>query len=107
MPKLNIKVAESMPPIQEGRTYEIVSAESVETEKNHYRGLRITGKDTSDNSTHVEMLWFPQDPAKGTGTSSKLGSFIDTFGDDTDAWTGKKFKATSWAQKDRSIKEIA
>jgi hypothetical protein len=105
MPKIQTKVAESMPDLSEGGEYQIKTAEAVDTQQNHWKGIRL-GVTDSENIEYAAMLWFPKDMEKGTADYSKLGAFVSVFGDDTDNWISKYFRVESWKSKNNEIREI-
>jgi hypothetical protein len=105
MPKINTKVAESVPDLSEDGEYQIMSVDEVDTQQNHWKGLRATCKD-AEGIEYAAMLWYPRDMSKGTADYSKLGCFISALGDDTDTWKGKYIRVESWKSKNNEVRVI-
>lgn len=101
MPKINTQVRESGDDVVEGEVYEVMSVEDIKTEANQFSCFRVGLRDSHSKEGTI-MLW--QRPI--TTHNSKLGVFIDTFGDDTDQWLKRKFKILSWKEKERKIERV-
>jgi len=98
MPKIKAEVVETPPEPTEGKTYEITSAEIIKTQRSGWDGVRVGLKDKENNEA-ATMLWLRE----RASTTSKLGTFIQTLGDNTDDWTGKNITFITWRERKRQI----
>jgi hypothetical protein len=99
--KISAKTASALPPFEAGNVYTIKSAEQVKTQLRGLDGIRVVGE-LEDGTSHAEMLWLRE----VVGKNSKLGSFLEVLGDETEKWVGKRIHIVSWSPKNRLIKLV-
>lgn len=98
IPKLDVQTTDEIPAAEEGKVYDIVSADEFSSAVRSFKGLRVTLKDLKGNEA-VEALWL----RSPVGPKSKLGSFVVVLGKDTKNWIGKRIRIISWKQGSRQI----
>jgi len=96
MPKIDVKIAETKPEPYAGLVAKITNAEVIETQRQHFNGIRVSLVDKEGNE-YATMLWLRDT----VGQRSKLGAFITALGDDTDEWIGKWIRFVSWDRNAR------
>jgi len=99
MSKINSQVFETLPEFIVGKTYKIITAESIKTPQQGYEGIEVVAEDVPTGVMHGTMVWL----RPKVGTKSKLGTFMNVLGDDYAKWIGKLFHVVSWAEKNREI----
>lgn len=105
MSKLKSQLA---PPGEEAlqlhRPYIILNVEEFKSDVFGFLGLRLTldGGGTSDSIIAIP-LW----TRDVVGKQSKLGSFIDLLGDETDDWIGEAIQFDAWSPKNRQVSLVS
>jgi len=74
---------------------------TVNTPSGPMSGFRVSLKDDNANS-YSTMLWDKETASK----KSKIGAFVSALGPDTDAWINHRVLFSSWAEKDRVVKDL-
>lgn len=98
MPKIDTEVREGADDVVEGVPYEIVNVEEVETDVQNLLGIRVSLLDQKAGEGNV-MLW----KRKITGTTSKLGAYITTLGNNTDSWLHKWVIHETWKPRNNVL----
>ena len=98
MPKIKAEIVETPPEPTEGKTYEIISAKIIKTQRSSWDGVRVGLKDDKDNDA-ATVLWLRD----RTTTNSKLGTFLNLLGNDTDQWLHKRITIVKWTARSRQI----
>lgn len=102
MTEITATVAEELDEIIVGKTYKILSEETVKTPLQGYDGIRVTVEDIPTGELYGTMLWM----RPVVGKRSKLGTFIDVLGKNTKKWVGRTIEIVSWSDKNREIKKL-
>ena len=98
MPKIKAEIVETPPEPTEGKTYEIISAEIIKTQRSSWDGVRVGLKDDKGNEA-ATVLWLRDK----TTPIAKLGAFISVLGNDTDTWLHKRITIVKWTSRNRQI----
>lgn len=99
MSELDVDVVETPPELEPGKTYKIVSAELMETERHGYKAVELICHDGLSDGPAGSMLW----TAKRLMANTKLGTFVNAFGKDLSKWRGKKFDVLLWEEGKRQV----
>ena len=99
MSNLDVDVVETPSELEAGKTYKIVSAEQMETEKHGYEAVELQCEKVPTGDPAGSMLWV----SKRLMTNTKLGTFIAAFGKDTSKWKGKVFDVLLWEEGKRQV----
>lgn len=97
---INSEVADELPEIIAGKTYRISSAKVTKTEVHDYEAVVVILESVPEGEVYNTMLWIQ----KTVSQRSKLGTFLNALGDDTDKWKGKVIEVVKWTEKDREIR---
>jgi len=100
-PKISVRLPDPEP-TKDG-IYVITNVEevTVNTPNGPMSGFRVSLKDDSGNP-HSTMLWNKETASK----KSKIGAFVSALGPDTDNWINHRVLFSSWAEKDRVVKDL-
>jgi hypothetical protein len=98
MPETGVRLQEGADDIKLNVAYMINDVEDVKTEVGAYSGLRVELLDAKGNVGTV-MLW--KRPV--TSPKSKLGSFVNLLGSNTDRWLRKWIIFRGWQQNNRAV----
>lgn len=98
MPETGIKLQEGADNIRLGVPYMINDVDELTTEVGAYKGFRVELLDAKGNVGSV-MLW----SRPITSPKSKLGSFVNLLGSNTDEWLQKWIIFHSWQQNARLV----
>jgi hypothetical protein len=97
-PEIGTEVVESGDTVELNVIYSILNVEEVTTEVSFYQGIRVEMIGTAGQLGSI-MLWRRSKVGKG----SKLGSFIELLGSNTDTWKGKFIVFEKWEKNNRKI----
>jgi hypothetical protein len=101
LPIIDTEVREGADDVQLGVSYEIVGVEDIVTDVQQLSGIRVVLKSPQGDEGSV-VLW----KRKVTGTTSKLGVFIEALGNNTDRWLHKWIVFRAWLPRDRKIEVL-
>ena len=101
MPEIPVELAKQVPEPIEGRVYTIAAATMETTQVRAYKMCRVELKDEQGN-TAIAILWLRSVASE----KSKLGSFVQALGTQTDTWIGKRIEFIAWRQGNRQIKVV-
>ncbi len=99
MSNLDVDVVETPPELEAGKTYKIVAAEEMETERHGYEAVELQCEEVPTGNPAGSMLWI----TKRLMTTTKLGTFIVAFGKDPSKWIGKVFDVLVWEEGKRQV----
>jgi len=101
-PKIETEVREGADDVQLGVSYEITNVESITTDVQQFKGIRVVMLAPQGDEATV-VLW----QRKVTGKGSKLGVFMTVLGDDTDKWLHKWIVFRKWSPRDRELEVLS
>jgi len=100
MANLNVDVVETPPELEAGKTYKIISAEEMQTERRGYEAVELNCEEIPTGNPAGSMLWI----SKRVMANTKLGTFLVQFGNDLEKWKGKVFDVVIWEEGKRQVK---
>jgi hypothetical protein len=101
MPETGTQVRESGDDVVIGEKYEITNVELITTDVSAYKGFRVSLL-TKKAQEGTVMLWQRQVTSK----KSKLGTFIDLLGSNTDDWLHKWIQFVDWRIGNRKLELV-
>lgn len=102
MPRIGTKVQESGDSVEEGVEYTISRVNWLPKSSAGFDNYRVMCVPDDSDEEHMINLW---DREVAT-PRSKLGSFLITFGNNTDDWVGRRFRLIRWRDRERVIEPL-
>jgi len=101
-PVIDTEVREGADDVEVGVAYQIVNVEQLTTDVQSLSGIRVSLLDSKKGGGNV-MLW----QRKVTGTTSKLGAYIQALGNNTDKWLNKWVVHEPWQTRNNVLTVVA